>query len=230
MIEQSVTRILPNRKRAMVATSVRHQLSIDASHATGTTVELVRLHQDGTEVLPEMSMTAGAANGVRLRIGILRDITERKALEAELTHHAFHDHLTGSTTPVARSFACCPIIEPPSRRTRVSLASIRGCMSRACDPRSWNSIRGPRGASLMPMSARGDSPRSGSGLDGFDAVATARFGADPADRLGPDWQAQGIAPNRTMIQTFCDEVAAQGLIARPLSVEELFADSERALG
>ncbi|MDQ3548976.1 MAG: ABC transporter substrate-binding protein [Chloroflexota bacterium] len=44
--------------------------------------------------------------------------------------------------------------------------------------------------------------------------------------VGPDWQAHGVTPNRTMIQTFCDEVAAQGLIERPLSVDDLFSEFE----
>ncbi len=47
--------------------------------------------------------------------------------------------------------------------------------------------------------------------------------------VGPNWQAHGIEPNRTMIQTFCDEVAAQGLIDRPVSVDDLFAEFSRAV-
>jgi len=46
--------------------------------------------------------------------------------------------------------------------------------------------------------------------------------------VGPDWQAHGVAPNRVMIQTFCDELAAQRIIARPVSVKDLFSDFEHA--
>ena len=48
--------------------------------------------------------------------------------------------------------------------------------------------------------------------------------------VGPDWQAHGVEPNRVMIQTFCDELAAQEVIARPVSVDELFSDFEIAMG
>jgi len=40
--------------------------------------------------------------------------------------------------------------------------------------------------------------------------------------VGPDWQAHGVEPNRRMIQTFCDELAAQEVIGRSVSVDELF--------
>jgi hypothetical protein len=45
--------------------------------------------------------------------------------------------------------------------------------------------------------------------------------------VGPDWQAHGVEPNRTMIQTFCDELAAQEVIERPVTVEELFGEFMR---
>ncbi|HUG14353.1 MAG TPA: EAL domain-containing protein [Thermomicrobiales bacterium] len=95
MLGQSVTRLLPERMQATVATSVQHHLSSEATKSAGTTVELVGVRSDGVEVPLEMSMTAGSANGSLFVTGILRDISERKALEAELTHQAFHDHLTG---------------------------------------------------------------------------------------------------------------------------------------
>jgi 4,5-dihydroxyphthalate decarboxylase len=48
--------------------------------------------------------------------------------------------------------------------------------------------------------------------------------------VGRDWQAHGIGPNRTMIQTFCNEAHEQGLIARPVTVADLFGEFERAVG
>jgi 4,5-dihydroxyphthalate decarboxylase len=42
--------------------------------------------------------------------------------------------------------------------------------------------------------------------------------------VGPDWQAHGVEPNRRMIQTFCDELAAQEVIGRPVTVDELFGE------
>jgi 4,5-dihydroxyphthalate decarboxylase len=48
--------------------------------------------------------------------------------------------------------------------------------------------------------------------------------------VGPDWQAHGIEPNRKMIETFCAELAAQKVIERPVTVDELFADFARLAG
>lgn len=48
--------------------------------------------------------------------------------------------------------------------------------------------------------------------------------------VGPDWQAHGIEPNRAMIETFCNELAAQKLIERPVTVDELFGDFTRLAG
>jgi 4,5-dihydroxyphthalate decarboxylase len=45
--------------------------------------------------------------------------------------------------------------------------------------------------------------------------------------VGPDWQAHGVEPNRRMIQTFCDELAAQAVIGRTVSVDALFGEFER---
>jgi diguanylate cyclase (GGDEF)-like protein/PAS domain S-box-containing protein len=60
-------------------------------------VEVLRRHKDGS--LIEVSMTlspirdeAGAVVGIS---GITRDISDRKRLEAQLSHQAFHDTLTG---------------------------------------------------------------------------------------------------------------------------------------
>jgi 4,5-dihydroxyphthalate decarboxylase len=45
--------------------------------------------------------------------------------------------------------------------------------------------------------------------------------------VGPDWQSHGVEPNRKMIQTFCDELAAQAVIGRAVTVDELFGEFER---
>jgi len=50
------------------------------------------------------------------------------------------------------------------------------------------------------------------------------------DLLGPGWRAHGLEANRSMIQTFCDEELAQGLIARPIDPDALFAKAEQAIG
>ena len=48
--------------------------------------------------------------------------------------------------------------------------------------------------------------------------------------VGPDWGAHGVAPNRSMIQRFLDELAAQEVIARPISIEEVFGEFEALPG
>ena len=42
--------------------------------------------------------------------------------------------------------------------------------------------------------------------------------------MGDDWLPYGVEPNRAMIQAFCDESHAQGLAARRLTADELFAE------
>jgi 4,5-dihydroxyphthalate decarboxylase len=48
-----------------------------------------------------------------------------------------------------------------------------------------------------------------------------------AEILGPDWQANGIAGNQTVIDAFCAEMHAQGNTGRRIALEAVFADFER---
>jgi hypothetical protein len=41
-----------------------------------------------------------------------------------------------------------------------------------------------------------------------------------------DWQPSGVGPNKHMIQTLCDEALTQGLIARALDAQRVFAEFE----
>jgi 4,5-dihydroxyphthalate decarboxylase len=47
--------------------------------------------------------------------------------------------------------------------------------------------------------------------------------------VGPNWQAHGVEPNRRMIQIFCDELYAQEIIPRPLTVDDLFGRATGAM-
>lgn len=47
--------------------------------------------------------------------------------------------------------------------------------------------------------------------------------------LGEDWQPSGVEPNRTMVQALCDELQAQGLLARPLAEAGVFAELEKVM-
>jgi 4,5-dihydroxyphthalate decarboxylase len=47
--------------------------------------------------------------------------------------------------------------------------------------------------------------------------------------MGSDWQPNGVAANRKPIQALCEEEYAQGLVSRPISPDEVFADFDAAL-
>jgi 4,5-dihydroxyphthalate decarboxylase len=53
---------------------------------------------------------------------------------------------------------------------------------------------------------------------------------DVAAMLGPDWQAYGVEPNRTMVATLCEELHAQGLMPGKLDPSTAFTAFERAVG
>lgn len=65
-------------------------------HGSKVSSELRLQHQDGSfrdaEIILINQFSQREVNGI---VATLRDITERKQFEAQLTHHAFHDALTG---------------------------------------------------------------------------------------------------------------------------------------
>jgi hypothetical protein len=50
---------------------------------------------------------------------------------------------------------------------------------------------------------------------------------DATALIGEDWSPDGVEPNRKMTQMLCDELHAQGLLARPVSEAEVFEEFER---
>jgi 4,5-dihydroxyphthalate decarboxylase len=46
--------------------------------------------------------------------------------------------------------------------------------------------------------------------------------------FGVDWQPNGVEPNRRMLQAFCEEEVAQGLVEEPIDVDGVFAEFEEA--
>ena len=48
--------------------------------------------------------------------------------------------------------------------------------------------------------------------------------------IGHDWSPNGVEPNRKTIQTLCDELHAQGLLAQPIDGATVFGEFERAMG
>ena len=45
---------------------------------------------------------------------------------------------------------------------------------------------------------------------------------------GQDWQPSGVEPNRRMIESFCEEQYAQGLVEKPIDVDGVFGEFEEA--
>lgn len=84
VLEQSLTRIMPERYRD------NHQRALERVRTTGdvrlkgTVVTMHGLHKDGREFPIEMSLSSWISSGTRVHCGIVRDITERKEAEARL--------------------------------------------------------------------------------------------------------------------------------------------------
>ncbi|MBY0577548.1 MAG: diguanylate cyclase [Burkholderiales bacterium] len=57
--------------------------------------EVMATRKDGEQFPAELSISEMALGGQRYFIGIVRDITERKAAEQKIVHLAHHDYLTG---------------------------------------------------------------------------------------------------------------------------------------
>jgi 4,5-dihydroxyphthalate decarboxylase len=47
---------------------------------------------------------------------------------------------------------------------------------------------------------------------------------ETAALMGEDWQPYGVEPNRTMLEAFCNEQLAQGLVTQPLNPDTAFED------
>jgi diguanylate cyclase (GGDEF)-like protein/PAS domain S-box-containing protein len=76
--------LVPERYREKAAQGMRGFLSMGSGGALGKTTELAAIRKDGTEIVVELSL-AGAQVGLEWQaIGILRDISGRKAVEKKL--------------------------------------------------------------------------------------------------------------------------------------------------
>jgi diguanylate cyclase (GGDEF)-like protein/PAS domain S-box-containing protein len=76
-----VTLLMPERYRDLCVATLHRYLRTGEARVVGGTIELVGLHQDGSEFPIEMSLGETYENGERLFTAVIRDVTERKEVE-----------------------------------------------------------------------------------------------------------------------------------------------------
>jgi PAS domain S-box-containing protein len=84
IVGQPLTFILPERFRESHQKGISRVISTGASNYLGKTLETVGLRKDGSEFPLELSVATWDAGGETFFTGILRDITERENLQAQL--------------------------------------------------------------------------------------------------------------------------------------------------
>lgn len=87
--------IIPPAMRSSHRQGMVHYLATGEGPVLNKHVEVTAMRVDGTEFPVELAIRRIPSEGPPLFTGSLRDITERKAFEAQLHHRAFHDPLTG---------------------------------------------------------------------------------------------------------------------------------------
>ena len=96
MIGKSMQRLMPPEMRQAHHNGMRNYLATGQAKVIGhPNVELPGLRKDGTRFLLELTVNEIKFETRRAFVGIVRDITERKRVEAKLIHLAQYDALTG---------------------------------------------------------------------------------------------------------------------------------------
>ncbi len=95
IIGRNVTLFMPRPHANRHDDYIRHYLETGEPRIIGTGRELVGVRRDGSTFPMELTVTEARLESPRLFIGLVRDVSERKAMEAELRRLATTDGLTG---------------------------------------------------------------------------------------------------------------------------------------
>lgn len=94
LVGQNVDIFLPPHLRASHAESMRGYFTSPKSRAMGS-VDLQLVRRDGSLLAVDISLGCMEEGGTHYAIVFVRDLTERKKLEASIRYQAAHDELTG---------------------------------------------------------------------------------------------------------------------------------------
>lgn len=84
ILGSSLTRIIPDRFKAAHITAMKRARETGKTSLVGKTVELAGIRKDGSEFPLELSLGSWTVDGETFFTGIIRDITGRKRIEAQL--------------------------------------------------------------------------------------------------------------------------------------------------
>jgi diguanylate cyclase (GGDEF)-like protein/PAS domain S-box-containing protein len=87
--------LAPQQFREKADAGMRDFAATGRGYALGKTLELAAIRKDGIEIPIEISLASMLLGAEWHAVAILRDITERKRIEVEITRMARHDILTG---------------------------------------------------------------------------------------------------------------------------------------
>lgn len=94
LLGQSLTLLMPEYLRRVHEQALQRYVESGTRHVDWTSVELPALHRDGHELTVEVSFGESLSNGRRVFTGIVRDISERKAVEEDLAEKVSALHAT----------------------------------------------------------------------------------------------------------------------------------------
>ncbi len=92
---QNVSLLMPEPYRSQYAAHVERYLRAGKNHTVGMGLEVMGLRKNGDVFPMDLLVSEFYQASRRHLIGVMRDITERKAMEEKILHMANHDALTG---------------------------------------------------------------------------------------------------------------------------------------